>query len=308
MTISVSNLARNLLRQGKLESVGQVVVSELERDGDQGNAGEVWSLRLIHADLMRLRGQTEQALEYLRQKEIEFPPAIDDFVSSAGLKRLRGYCLGLLGRYPECHRLLLEAESIARDAGLLELRCEVHQCQAMIYYLQRNFEASDRAFRLILAASDEIGGWYFRANALWGIGKNLMIQEHYEAALLWLEEARSLFEAAGARLSTAIVWSELAVCHLGLGDDRRSLELLEQASEVTRALGVVQNYQVNLANIGNVYLHRGDYLRAVDYYRQALALAREIKDPVSIEKWSYNIRLAYARLREAVDQLDSKTA
>jgi hypothetical protein len=46
----------------------------------------------------------------------------------------------------------------------------------------------------------------------------------------------------------------------------------------------------------------------VDYYRRALSLAREIKDPVSIEKWSYNIRLAYARLRQAVDQLDSKTA
>jgi hypothetical protein len=50
------------------------------------------------------------------------------------------------------------------------------------------------------------------------------------------------------------------------------------------------------------------FLTAVDYYRRALSLAREIKDPVSIEKWSYNIRLAYARLRQAVDQLDSKTA
>jgi len=49
-------------------------------------------------------------------------------------------------------------------------------------------------------------------------------------------------------------------------------------------------------------------LTAIDYFRRALELAREIKDPVSIRKWSGNIRLAYARLRESVDRLDSKTA
>lgn len=106
----------------------------------------------------------------------------------------------------------------------------------------------------------------------------------------------------------ATVWGELAVCHLGLGDDQRSLELLQRALEMNRKAGAVHNYQVVLANIGNVYLHLGDHLLAIDYYRRALDLAREIKDPVSIEKWSYNIRLGYARLRESVDRLDLSSA
>jgi len=93
----------------------------------------------------------------------------------------------------------------------------------------------------------------------------------------------------------------MAVCYLGLGDDHKSLELLEKTMEIQSAAGVTQNYLVSLANIGNVYLHRGDYLRAIDYYRQALSLARDIKDPVSIQKWSHNIRLAYTRLRDSVD-------
>jgi tetratricopeptide (TPR) repeat protein len=83
---------------------------------------------------------------------------------------------------------------------------------------------------------------------------------------------------------------------LGLGDDKKSLELLEQALATQKEAGRVQNHLVVLANIGNVYLHRGDCLRAIDYYREALALAREINDPVSIQKWTYNLRLAYARL------------
>jgi len=104
----------------------------------------------------------------------------------------------------------------------------------------------------------------------------------------------------------AIVSSEMAVCHLQLGDDRKSLELLENAAQIQREVGRVQNYLVALANIGNVYLYRRDYLTAIDYYRRALELAKEINDPVSIEKWSHNIRVAYAGLRESVDQLTSK--
>jgi tetratricopeptide (TPR) repeat protein len=296
------------MRLDNLDDADRLVESELEQRKDQQNSYEIWSLRLIRADLMRLRGHTEQALDYLASKENAFPPASDDVASCAGLKKQRGYYLGLLGKYEISHHLTAEAERMARDAGLLELRCEVHQCQAMIFYLQQDYVSSDRFFRNILEASEQIEGWYFRANALWGIGKNLMIQNRHESAIPWLEDSLRLFESAGAKPSTAIAWSELAVCHLGLGNDKKSLELLEKALAVTHEAGTVQNYQVVLANIGNVYLHRGDFLTAVDYYRRALSLAREIKDPVSIEKWSYNIRLAYARLRQAVDQLDSKTA
>jgi tetratricopeptide (TPR) repeat protein len=197
---------------------------------------------------------------------------------------------------------------MAHGTGSLELVCEVYQCQAMIYFLQQDYYSSDHKFRLILDAYEDVGEWYFLANALWGIGKNMMIQGQHETAIPWLEKSLRLFEEAGVKFSMATVWSELAVCYLGLGDDRKSLELLLNALQIMHEAGTVQNYQVVLANIGNVYLHRGDYLRAIEYYRQALVLAREIKDPVSIEKWSYNIRLACARLRQAVDQLDSQTA
>ena len=240
--------------------------------------------------------------------DAKFPPEASDRISLIGIKKTCGYRLGHLGKYPASHKLMGEPESLARSAGMRELLAEVRQCQAMIFYLQRDYESSERIFRLILNDAEQIGGWYFRATALWGIGKNLMIQGHHEAALPWLEESLALFERAGAHLSVATVWGEMAVCYLGFGDDRKSLELLENALEANRGAGTVHNYLVALANIGNVYLHRGHYLTAIDYYRRALELAREIKDPVSISKWSHNIRLAYARLRESVDRLGSGTA
>jgi tetratricopeptide (TPR) repeat protein len=298
--------ARELMRLDDLAGAQRIVDADLDQRNDHGSGPEIWPLRLTRADLLRLRGHTEQALEYLASKEAEFPPSRSDVFSVAGLKKQRGYYLGLLGRYAQSHGLLQEAECMARDAELLELQCEVYQCQAMIFHLQRDYGTSDRIFRQILDAAEKIRGWYFRASGLWGIGKNLAAQGHHGIAIPWLEESLALFESAGALLSAANAWSELAVCHLGLGDDRKSLELLERALQIYSDAGTTRNQQAVLANIGNVYLHRANPLTAIGYYRRALALAREIKDPVSIEKCSHNIRLAYARLRQAVDRLDSK--
>jgi tetratricopeptide (TPR) repeat protein len=290
---------RESMRLGDLNEAHRLVKNGLKECGEADNSAQAWLLRLGWADLLRLRGQTAEALSYLASAELSCPPDRSDVASAAGLMKTRGYCLGLLGKYSEAQALMSEAERAAGAAGLMELRCEVHQCQAMVLYLQQDYGPSEELYRKILETSQPIGGWYFRANGLWGIGKNLMIQKRYQEAMPWLEESLSIFELAGARTSMAIVWSELAVCHLGLGDDKKSLELLERALAIQEEAGRVQNYLVALANIGNIYLHRGDHLRAISYYREALALAREIKDPISIRKWSHNLRLAYTRLEDS---------
>lgn len=295
------------MRLGDLEEAIALADAELNRFETQNSSKPAWALRFVRADVLRLHGHVEEALSYLASCEEEYPPTLDDVISLANLKKTRGYCLGHLGRYVPSHALMKEAELIAKEAGLLELECEVYQCQAMIYYLQRDYTSSDQIFKRILDNSGKIGGWYFRANALWGIGKNLMIQEFFHAAIPWLEEALLIFEQAKALALIAVVWSELAVCHLGLGNDQKSLELLENALQIHRRSGRLQNYLVVLANIGNVYFQRNDFLRAIDYYRHALDIARQIKDPVSIQKWSYNIQLAYSRIRETVDELSVTT-
>jgi tetratricopeptide (TPR) repeat protein len=124
----------------------------------------------------------------------------------------------------------------------------------------------------------------------------------------WLNESLAIFGGVGAQLSVAMVFSELAVCHLGLGDDERAMRLLRDAERMNRDAGAIHNYQVVLANIGNVYLYRRDHFTAISYYQRALALAREIGDPVSTKKWTRNINLAYARIRQSVDERSPRIA
>lgn len=259
--------------------------------------------RLILLELQRLRGDREGALIELNRLEQIDPPAHSDLESQIGIKKLRGYYSGLLGHYKASHNSLQEAEVMSREAKLLEILAEVYQSQAMIFFLQQDYVASDGIFRVILGLSEQIGGWYFRANALWGIGNNLMIQTHYEEALPWLQQALTVIQEVGAQLLIATVWSEIAVCQLGLGNDEASLDLLTRAAAVDEKAGTPANYQVALANIGNVYMYRGDYTTAIDHYQRALSIAHEIKDPVSIRKWTYNINLAYMRMRAAIDEM-----
>ncbi len=308
MENSAAKLARDLLRLDNLEGASRIAEDEIGRVDDHGNTLEIWRLRFVRAEIMRLRGHAEEALKYLEARESLYPPEAADAESLIALLMHRGYCCGLLGRYGRSHLLLAEAEQKAGCAGLSGLLCEVYQRQAMIFFRQQNYASSDRIFRTILKLAEEVGGWYFRGNALWGIGKNLMIQEHYRGSMPWLHESLDVFEGVGARLSVATVWSELAVCHLGLGDDEKALELFQKAAQRDIEAGAIHNYQVALANIGNVYLHRRDYLTAIWYYREAQALAREIRDPLSIKKWTYNTNLAYARIRQSVDEQHPRSA
>jgi tetratricopeptide (TPR) repeat protein len=299
MEESPKHRARNLLRLGDLEAAARIAEAEIQRVGDRGNTNDLWKFRFIRADILQMHGHREEALRYL---ESLTPPDSKDVESCAALKMHCGYYSGLLGRYEPSHGLLRQAEAMARSAELPELEAGVHLNQAFIFFLQQDYVSSDRLFRAVLKLSDQAGGWYFRGSALWGIGKNLMIQGHYRDAIPWLENSLEIFEAAGARLDIAMVWSEQAVCHLGLGDDTKAMELFRKAEKVNYEAGFVHNYQVVLANIGNVYLHRRDHFTAISYYRRALALARRIQDPVSIRRWTYNINLAYARIRASVDQ------
>jgi tetratricopeptide (TPR) repeat protein len=298
-------IALDLLHLGHLDAASTIAEREIRLATGQKRTTELWRFHFIQAQVLEAHGQVEEALKYLDALR---QPDVLDAESCAALKMRRGVCLGLLGRHEHSHRLLAEAEVMARETGLLDMQGDVCLCRAFIFFREKNYMSSDQLFRAVHKIAEQVGGWYLRGHALWGIGKNQMIQGHHKEAFPWLEESLGIFESVGAQLSTALVWGELGDCYLGCGDDGKALDLFQKAAEVERTSRASHNYQVSLASIGNVYLHRRDYFTAISYYQRALSLAREIKDPVSIKKWTRNINLAYARIRLSVDQTNPRVA
>jgi len=149
--------AHDLLRLGDLDGALRIAENSVQ------NATNPWPFRIVLLEVRRLRGQRDEALRELEHLELVDPPVRGDIESCISIKRLRGYYAGLLGRFRAAHQLLKDAEAIAVDASLIEPLAEVHQCQAMIYFLEQNYAESDRVFRVVLELSRQIGDGTFLA-------------------------------------------------------------------------------------------------------------------------------------------------
>jgi tetratricopeptide (TPR) repeat protein len=63
-----------------------------------------------------------------------------------------------------------------------------------------------------------------------------------------------------------------------LGDARQAIEFYEQALVIAREIGDKRNEGNHLGNLGNAYAALGDARQAIEFYEQALVIAREIGD------------------------------
>lgn len=287
-------IAIEALRVGELESAWNAAEEGIRVTHDD-TSREFWEYRFVRAEVLRIRGRFQEALGFL---EATGAPPEQRADLLAAWKMHCGYCLGLLGRYERSKQLLQEAEREANLLGLPELRCQVLLRQAMIAFLQQDYANSDHIYRIVLDECRELGDWYIHSAGLAGVGKVLMILREFAEAIPWLRDALKIVEQKQAKYAIARLWSEIAVCELGLGHPAEALKLFQDAERVNLELGALPNYQVCVANIGNVFYETGDYLKAIAHYECALKIAREIKDPVSVSKWSHNIEMAFAKLTD----------
>jgi tetratricopeptide (TPR) repeat protein len=287
-------IAIEALRLGDLDNAWNLAEEGIRATRD-GTSKEFWEFRFVRAELLRIRGRFEEAVDFLEATATPPEQQADLF---AAWKMHCGYCLGLLGRYERSKQLLQAAEREASQLGMPALRCEVLLRHAMVAFLRQDYANSDHLYRIVLEGCSELGDWYLDSAALAGVGKVLMIQRQFDEAIPWFQKALAIVEQKQAKYAIARLRSEMAVCELGLGHPAEALRLFREAERVNLELGALPSYQVCVANIGNVFYETGDYLKAIAHYERALKIAREIKDPVSVSKWTHNIELAFAKLTE----------
>jgi tetratricopeptide (TPR) repeat protein len=72
--------------------------------------------------------------------------------------------------------------------------------------------------------------------------------------------------------------TNLGLCYADLGQTRAAIDHYRQALAIAREVGYRQGEAADLGNLGNCYAELGQIQTAIDHYRQALAIAREIGD------------------------------
>jgi tetratricopeptide (TPR) repeat protein len=282
------------LWRGELKLAWQAAEDGIAQLGDHRALRDYWIFRFVRAEVLRMRGRVEEARDYLES----LGSPVGDVESIASLRMHIGYCSALLGDYKVANSLLEESLAQACRANLPSLQVEVKLRQAMNSFLQKDLDSAENTYRTLLEASVEKLGWYLHSMALGGVGKILLHRRRFQEALPWLEQAIQIAKEAGAPLKAIGFESEVAVCYLGMNDALTSLKILKIAERASLESGAMHLYQVTLADIGNVYLRQGEYWTAISYYQRALNLAKEMKDPVKVANWTFNLRLAYAKLVE----------
>ena len=63
-----------------------------------------------------------------------------------------------------------------------------------------------------------------------------------------------------------------------LGQKPKAIEYYQQALAIARDIGDRQGEGIYLGNLGNVFADLGDEGQAIEYYQQALTIARETED------------------------------
>lgn len=300
VTKSLEESALHLVHIGDLDAAWQAADQGIQETGDRRDLRKYWTFRFVCSEVLRFRGQAKEALEYL---SLLGSPLREDIESGTRLIMHLGYCSACLGRYDAAHTLLNEAQASASGAGLPEVQAEITVRRAMLAYLQKDFNSSEQLYKSVVDLYGDRFGWYLHCIASGGVGKSLMARREFRNALPWLEGAVSMAEAVDSKYLLALHSGEAGICYLGLGDPDRALQIHIAAGKALADLGARHAYQVNLADMGNVYLQKGEYATAIWHYQRALAIAKEINAPASVEKWSHNIKLAYEKLRQSRNQI-----
>lgn len=91
---------------------------------------------------------------------------------------------------------------------------------------------------------------------------------------------------------------ELGSVHSVLSEQRKAIEYFRQALAIANEIGDKRGEESALGNVGNSYYFLGEVHKAIEHYEQALVIARDIEDRRNEGVWLGNLGGAYAGMGE----------
>jgi len=154
--------------------------------------------------------------------------------------------------------------------------------KALDYHLQSQLICEQLGLKKDIAiGNNNIGLIYFEKN-------------DFEKALSYYFKALKVFEEMKFKSGIQSALSNIGAAYTYLKDHKKALEYLEQALKITEELSDKIGTSTNLGNIG-LYFHDSDPDKALVYYEKALELAKETGDKSNIANWQANMGELYLK-------------
>jgi CHAT domain-containing protein len=236
--------------------------------------GWAWRFRVLNAHILVLRGSNSEALELLKA---DLPAALATSETAVRKKFVSGMANDALQNFDAAERDLSEAENLARSHQQA-LIADVEQSRGLLEMDRKKYSEAEADFHAALTAARIQQQQYLEVTALGGIGNAAMMQEHFDAAIDWYEEALQLAQSIGMQSSVAKALGNMGWSRSELGDFEGALTLYQQGAEGAQRSGLVADQIYWLVRVAKTQIALRDYVAAEKNLSEVLKLARQQDD------------------------------
>jgi len=155
-----------------------------------------------------------------------------------------------------------------------------------------------------------IFSFHSRPDKISAISQDMLAGEHYASASLTLKEKEERIEAIrnlideyqslpftkANKREQGSLFERLGVIYDSMGQSIKAIEYFQQALEIAKDIGDKSREGADLGNLGLAYANLAQIDKAIEYFQQALEIARDIGDRGNEGVWLGNLGLAYYSL------------
>jgi len=230
------------------------------------------------ADLEQAAANYESAIRSYRNALDGNPVPVDKARGLTGI----GSCLEKIGRWKEALNVLEDAVAAARlaedAARLARTLLEMGKVKLGRGDIEGALDCGREALSLVNAKDHA---------STYGFALNLTGTAYYRRGVLeesadCFERALSAFKSAGDIRSLSLAYNNLGLIHKQKCDWNRALEYLQVASSLQAIEGDYPERRAGMHNLGLVHFRMGHWSRARECFTDALAISRQVNDPLGI--------------------------
>ena len=261
--------ARQLFEQGQLETCQWKAARGYIRE--RNNPEWAGKFRILEAEVLLRRGMSDDALRLLQTSQFSANDSQDTIRELA----IEGVALARQQQLALADKRLAQAVSLCVNRN--NLACgEMMQARGAVAMSEDKPSDARVAFLASLAIARSLSDRYLESTAELNLGWWGLRVEHFDESVDWSKAAYEISIEIGAQDLAENLSGNLGWAYFKLGDPERALELFVEAGRRAKTLGNIRTEVRWLTASGDVYWSTGNFARASESYRCALALAREI--------------------------------
>lgn len=233
--------------------------------------------RILEAQSASWRGLSQQVLDILPD---DLPSSTDRDLQVRRLSLLAG-ANTYLHKYAAARQYLAEADAFCPSMGRA-VCSHVLDAHWTLAIERGQYEQASHFGLQELSIAREFRQPFDEARALANLANTNLYVEHFDETIDWLNASNRIAASLGADDILLTNIGNLGWAYYSLGDRVRALALLQDAERRAVALGDVREAIIWLTTTAYVFQDGGEWLRAEDSYRRALAAANEINSSEDI--------------------------